>query len=55
MNIIIADVFFEAVPGFATTGFSVLSNVEAFPGGLLYWRSFTHWLEGTLLLLRLWV
>lgn len=37
---------FEAVSGFTTTGASVLSNVEAMPKGLLYWRSFTHWLGG---------
>ncbi len=40
------DAFFEVVSGFTTTGASVLSNVEALPMGLLYWRSFTHWLGG---------
>jgi len=40
------DCFFEAVSGFTTTGASVLDNVETLPRGLLYWRSFTHWLGG---------
>ena len=40
------DCFFETVSGFTTTGASILKNVEAMPMGLLYWRSFTHWLGG---------
>ncbi len=40
------DAFFETVSGFTTTGASVLSDVESLPRGLLYWRSFTHWLGG---------
>ena len=40
------DAFFEIVSGFTTTGSSVLSNVEALEKGLLYWRSFSHWLGG---------
>ena len=40
------DAFFEVVSGFTTTGASILSDVEALPKGLLYWRSFTHWLGG---------
>ncbi len=40
------DAFFETVSGFTTTGASILSDVEALPRGLLYWRSFTHWLGG---------
>ena len=40
------DAFFETVSGFTTTGASILSNVEALPLGLLYWRSFTHFLGG---------
>lgn len=41
-----ADAFFESVSGFTTTGATVLSNVEALPRGLLFWRSLTHWLGG---------
>lgn len=40
------DSFFETVSGFTTTGASILTNVEALPMGMLYWRSFTHWLGG---------
>ena len=40
------DALFEVVSGFTTTGSSILSDVEALPKGLLYWRSFTHWLGG---------
>ena len=40
------DAFFEIVSGFTTTGASILSNVEALSKGLLYWRSFSHWLGG---------
>ena len=40
------DCFFETVSGFTTTGASILSNVEGLSMGLLYWRSFTHWLGG---------
>ena len=40
------DAFFETVSGFTTTGASILSDVESLPKGLLYWRSFTHWVGG---------
>ena len=40
------DAFFEIVSGFTTTGASILTNVEAMSRGLLYWRSFSHWLGG---------
>lgn len=40
------DAFFETVSGFTTTGASILSDVEALPKSLLFWRSFTHWLGG---------
>ena len=40
------DAFFETVSGFTTTGSSILGNVEALSKGLLYWRSFSHWLGG---------
>lgn len=41
-----ADAFFESVSGFTTTGASVLSDIEANPRGILFWRSLTHWLGG---------
>jgi trk system potassium uptake protein TrkH len=34
------------VSGFTTTGASILSDVEALSKGILYWRSFSHWLGG---------
>ena len=40
------DAFFEIVSGFTTTGSSILSDVESLSNGLLYWRSFSHWLGG---------
>ena len=40
------DAVFETVSGFTTTGSSILSNVEAMSHGLLYWRSFSHWVGG---------
>ncbi|MDE5587814.1 MAG: TrkH family potassium uptake protein [Acetatifactor sp.] len=40
------DAFFEIVSGFTTTGASILSAVEELPKGILYWRSFSHWLGG---------
>jgi len=40
------DALFEMVSGFTTTGSSILSRPEALPGGILYWRSFSHWLGG---------
>ncbi|MGI6236634.1 MAG: TrkH family potassium uptake protein [Candidatus Excrementavichristensenella sp.] len=40
------DCFFECVSGFTTTGSTILTDVEALPKGLLFWRSFTHWVGG---------
>ena len=40
------DAFFETVSGFTTTGASILSDIESLPHGVLYWRSFTHWIGG---------
>ena len=40
------DALFEIVSGFTTTGASVLPAVEDVPRGILYWRSFSHWLGG---------
>lgn len=40
------DAFFETVSGFTTTGASILTDVEGMSKGLLFWRSFTHWLGG---------
>lgn len=40
------DSVFESVSGFTTTGSSILSQVENLPRGILFWRSFTHWVGG---------
>lgn len=41
-----ADAWFETVSGFTTTGASVVSDVESWPKGLLFWRCLTQWLGG---------
>ena len=41
-----ADAFFETVSGFTTTGASIVQDVESMSRGLLFWRSFTHWIGG---------
>ena len=40
------DAFFECVSGLTTTGASILREVETLPRGILFWRSFTHWIGG---------
>ncbi len=42
----ITDAFFETMSGFTTTGATILQDIEILPHGLLFWRSFTHWLGG---------
>jgi trk system potassium uptake protein TrkH len=41
-----AAAFFESASGFTTTGSSVMSDIEAWPRGMLLWRSMTQWLGG---------
>ena len=42
------DALFETISGFTTTGASILTGtqIEAMSKGLLFWRSFTHWVGG---------
>ncbi|MDD4743628.1 MAG: TrkH family potassium uptake protein [Eubacteriales bacterium] len=40
------DALFESVSGFTTTGASILTRIEGLPRGILFWRSFTHWIGG---------
>ena len=40
------DALFEIVSGFTTTGSSIVPNVEVLSRGILYWRSFSHWVGG---------
>ncbi len=40
------DAFFEMMSGYTTTGATILTDIEAVPHGLLFWRSQTHLLGG---------
>ena len=40
------DAFFETMSGFTTTGSTILTDIEALPPSLLFWRSLTQWLGG---------
>ena len=40
------DAIFEIVSGFTTTGASILTDVENLSHGMLFWRSFSHWIGG---------
>lgn len=40
------DAIFETMSGYSTTGASIITNIEALPKGILFWRSATHWIGG---------
>ena len=40
------DALFETISGFTTTGASIVTDVESLGKGILFWRSFTHWIGG---------
>ncbi len=40
------DCMFESYSGFTTTGASILTTIETHSKGILFWRSFTHWMGG---------
>ena len=40
------DAIFETMSGFTTTGSTILTEIEAMPQSLLFWRALTHWLGG---------
>ncbi len=40
------DAFFEITSGFTTTGATIMTDIEGLPQGILFWRSFTHWIGG---------
>lgn len=42
----IPEALFETVSGMTTTGASVLTDIEAQPKAILYWRSLTQWIGG---------
>lgn len=41
-----SDALFETMSGLTTTGASILTDIEAMPKGLLFWRSMTQWIGG---------
>jgi trk system potassium uptake protein TrkH len=40
------DAFFETASGFTTTGASIILDLTKLSHGILFWRSFTHWVGG---------
>ena len=42
----IINAWFESVSGYTTTGSTILTDVEALPKSLLFWRSSTHYIGG---------
>lgn len=40
------NAWFESVSGYTTTGATILTDVEALPNGMLFWRSCTHLIGG---------
>ena len=42
----IINAWFESVSGYTTTGSTILTDIEALPQSLLFWRSSTHFIGG---------
>ncbi len=42
----IVNAWFESVSGFTTTGSTILSDIEALPRGIQFWRFCTTWIGG---------
>ena len=42
----LVNAWFESVSGYTTTGATILSDIEALPKSLLFWRSSTHYIGG---------
>ncbi len=42
----LVNAWFESVSGYTTTGSTILTDVEALPKSLLFWRSSTHFIGG---------
>ena len=40
------NAWFESVSGYTTTGSTILTDIEALPHSLLFWRSSTHYIGG---------
>jgi len=41
-----ANLFFETMSGYTTTGSTILDDIEVLPMSIIFWRSMTHWLGG---------
>lgn len=42
----VINAWFESVSGYTTTGSTILTDIEALPRSLLFWRSSTHFIGG---------
>ena len=42
----IPTAFFESMSGFTSTGATALTNIDAQPHGILFWRQLTQWIGG---------
>ncbi len=42
----LVNAWYESVSGYTTTGSTILTNIEALPKGLLFWRSSTNFIGG---------
>ncbi|MGB4385214.1 MAG: TrkH family potassium uptake protein [Caldicoprobacterales bacterium] len=42
----VIDALFESASAFSTTGASIIREIEGLPKGILFWRSFAHWMGG---------
>lgn len=42
----LVNAWYESVSGYTTTGSTILTNIEALPKSLLFWRSSTHFIGG---------
>ena len=42
----LVNAWFESVSGYTTTGSTILTDIEALPRSLLFWRSSTHFIGG---------
>jgi trk system potassium uptake protein len=42
----VVDALFETISGLTTTGATIIDDIEVLPRGILFWRSFTHWIGG---------
>ena len=42
----LSSAFFETMSGFTTTGATCISDIDALPRSLLFWRAITQWIGG---------